>query len=91
MAQNQKITATQLNYLKWLLAGNHISICLELCSKLGEFSYTSPLPFKADARAIFNLYREGMITTFDEFEYGIRWLVVAITPKGIKALEQSND
>jgi len=84
---HNQITKTQLSYLNWLNAGNQISVCIEFCNKLGEISYSKSIPFKPDNRALFNLYRYGLITTFDEFEYGIRWLVVKITPKGLKLLE----
>lgn len=86
-----KFTHTQISYLKWLMDGNHISICIELCNKLGEVYYSSPLPFKADARALFNLYRDGFIETNDEYSFGIRWMVAVLSSKGQSAMEKIND
>lgn len=85
-----KLTKTQLNYLEWLYKGNAIHISLECFTKLGEITYTSPLPFKADSRALDNLKRAGMLKFEDQIEYGLRWVVVSLSVKAINFLEEDS-
>lgn len=83
-----KLTKTQLNYLEWLYKGNAIHVSLECFSKMGEITYTSPLPFKADLRALDNLKKAGMLKFEDQFEYGLRWSVVSLSDKAFKFLDE---
>lgn len=82
-----KLTDAQQNYLSWLYQGNSIQVLLECFSHLGEISYSSPLPFKADKRALDNLKKAGYLSFTDEYQYGLRWLVVSLSDKGVKFME----
>lgn len=85
-----KLTKTQLNYLEWLYKGNSIHVSLECFSKLGEITYTSPLTFKPDLRALDNLKRAGMLTFQDQIDYGLRWVVVTLSDRAIKFMEEQS-
>lgn len=84
-----KLTKTQINYLEWLYKGNAIHVSLECFSKLGEITYTSPLPFKADFRALDNLKRAGMLSFEDQIQYGLRWVVVSLSDRAVKFMEEN--
>lgn len=85
-----KVTQTQQNYLSWLFEGNSIHILIECFSRLGETSYSSVLPFKADKRALDNLKKKGFLSFKDEYHYGLRWLVVSLSEKGLKFMEENS-
>ncbi len=81
------ITETQQNYLKWFNEGNSMHILIECFSRFGETTYLSPLPFKADRRALENLKRSGFLKFTDEYHYGLRWMVVSLSDKGLQFME----
>jgi hypothetical protein len=81
------ITPTQQNYLSWLFEGNSIHVLIECFSKLGETTYSSPLPFKADKRALDNLKRNDFLKFKDEYQFGLRWLIVSLSEKGLTFME----
>jgi hypothetical protein len=83
-----KITPTQQGYLDWFYKGNSIHILIECFSRFGETTYISPLPFKADRRALENLKRRGFLKFTDEYHYGLRWLVVSLSDKAVKFMEE---
>jgi len=85
---SNKLTKTQSNYLSWLYEGNTIHVSLECFKMLGDITYSSPLPFKADFRALENLKKSGMLKFHDEMEFGLRWLVVSLSDKGVKFKEE---
>ena len=85
-----KLTETQQNYLSWFFEGNSIHILIECFSRFGETTYLSPLPFKADRRALENLKRSGFLKFTDEYHFGLRWLVVSLSEEGMKFMEENS-
>jgi hypothetical protein len=85
-----KFTKTQLNYLKWLLEGNFIQVSMELFMDIGEITYSSSLPFKSDRRALENLKKAGMFKYHQETQFGISWMIVSLSDRAIKLMEEQS-
>ena len=81
-----KLTATQILYLKWLKEGHSVQFCTEVSNQLGVMSYSDTPPLETNRRSIFNLLRDGYVSISEEFSYGIRWAVLRINPKGLALL-----
>jgi len=88
---SKNLTETQLHYLKWLKDGHTVQFCTEVSSQLGVMSYSGTPPIKTNRRSIFNLLREGYLSTSEEYSFGIRWAVLRINPKGLEFLESVDD
>jgi len=91
-----KVTPTQLNYLQWLNTDgmepvNVVLICTDLCEKFGAVLHAPAPDFKTDIRAIQNLYKNGLVETYPEIEFGITWLIVTISDKGREFLGANHD
>ncbi|HIC46411.1 MAG TPA: hypothetical protein EYM37_08790 [Methylophaga aminisulfidivorans] len=80
----KSITNTQLEYLEWFYKGNKIEICLQAL----HLHYSTEPTFKTDIRALENLKKSGMLSTYPEFAYGLIFYVVTISDKGIQYLEE---
>lgn len=87
----KKLTATQILYLKWLKEGHSVQFCTEVSNQLGVMSYSDTPPLETNRRSIFNLLRDGYVSTSEEFSYGIRWVVLFINPKGLALLESVDE
>lgn len=80
----KSITNTQLQYLEWLYKGNKI----EICPQASQIMYSSEPVFKTDIRALENLNNAGMLSIHHEKTYGLIFLVIVISEKGIQYLEE---
>ncbi len=82
-----KLTKTQKNYLEWFYKGNALQVNLECFSQIGEISYTSPITFNTDRRALDNLKRAGMLEFKDEMAFGLRFIMVTLSERGVEFME----
>lgn len=78
------VTLTQLSYLYWLYKGNKI----EICPQATQIAYSSEPSFNTDIRALENLNKSGMLALHHEVTYGLVFIVITISDKGIQCLEE---
>lgn len=59
--------------LNWFLGGNHIDICTQHGPSYGKVSLSTPLPVSNHIEVLNRLIRDGSVTFYTFYDYGIRW------------------
>jgi len=88
---SNKLTETQIHYLKWIKEGHSVQFCTEVSNQLGDMVYSEEPPFKTNHKSILNLLRDGYLSKAEEYSFGIRWAILFINPKGLALLENIDE
>lgn len=81
-----KLTDEQQEFGQWLLQGNSLFLCSEICSDFGKVDGIETFNGHFQKRTLFRLKREGLLTETTIFEMGIRWQKLSLNERGKKLL-----
>jgi hypothetical protein len=81
-----KLTDEQQEFAQWLLKGNCLFMCSEICSDFGKVDGIETFNGHFQKRTLFRLKREGLLTETTVFEMGIRWQKLSLNERGKQLL-----
>lgn len=81
-----KLTDEQQEFAQWLLQGNSLFLCSEICSDFGKVDGLETFNGHFQKRTLFRLKREGLLTESTVFEMGIRWQKLTLNERGKQLL-----
>lgn len=81
-----KLTDEQQEFAQWLLQGNSLFLCSEICSDFGKVDGIETFNGHFQKRTLFRLKREGLLTEATVFEMGIRWQKLTLNERGKQLL-----
>ncbi|MCU8072369.1 hypothetical protein [Shewanella sp. SM32] len=84
-----KLTDEQQEFGQWLLQGNSLFLCSEICSDFGKVDGIETFNGHFQKRTLFRLKREGLLTETTIFEMGIRWQKLSLNERGKQLLTNS--
>lgn len=84
-----KLTDEQQKFAQWLLQGNSLFLCSEICSDFGKVDGLETFNGHFQKRTLFRLKREGLLTETTIFEMGIRWQKLTLNERGKQLLTNS--
>lgn len=81
-----KLTDEQQEFAQWLLKGNSLFLCSEICSDFGKVDGIETFNGHFQKRTLFRLKREGLLAESTVFEMGIRWQKLTLNERGKQLL-----
>ena len=80
------LSARYINALKYLRDGGQVSVCTSFGRCLGKTDFAPRPKFQLSLQTLYTLFQCGYVNDIIDNDFGLRWVHIAISKKGLDAL-----